>query len=305
MPTAYEDQFFTVDPGAPPAAGTPLVFSRVEFIDQDDDGNIETNTGDTWNGNAIGQVWPGDTLTVNVPGVGNVTYTGVTFYFVNGDPPVFTPTDGQVLQNGTFVSSTFVTSATQTPVGSFGPTCFTAGTMIATPRGPRPIETLGVGDDILTMDEGAQPVRRIVDARFRAIGRFAPIRFAQGAIGNDAPLIVSPEHRMLVSDWRAELLFGQQEVLVAAKFLVNGDTIQRVEGGIVRYLHLLFDSHQIVFGQGVPSESYFPGHVVEADHRATHAEMQMLFPDLAPQEATLQQAVRPVLGRYEARLLAA
>ncbi len=304
MPTAYEDQFFTVDPGAPPASGTALTFQRVEFIDEDDDGNIESNTGDTWNGNPVGQVWPGDTLTVNVPGVGNVTYTGVTFYFVNGDPPVFTPTDGQVLQNGTFVSSTFVTTATQTPVGSFGPTCFTPGTWIETATGPRLIETLQVGDLVTTLDQGSQRIRQIVDDRFRAVPDIAPIRFATAAIGNDAPLTVSPQHRMLITGWQAELYFGQDEVLVAAKHMVNGDSIRQVVGGIVRYIHLLFDDHQIIFAQGVPSESFFPGHVMESDN-AAQAEMLRLFPTLAEQQKTGWQTVRPVLGRFEAELLAA
>lgn len=304
MPTAYEDQFFSVDPGAPPAVGTALTFSRVEFIDEDDDGNIETGTGDTFNGVAITQVWQNDTLTVNVPGVGNVTYTGVTFYLASGTP-VFTPTDGQVLQNGTFVSSTFVTTATQTPVGNFGPTCFTPGTMIETPDGPRLIEDLQVGDLVLTLDQGPQPIRKIMDDSFRAVGDVAPIRFAKGAIGNDTPLTVSPQHRMLITGWQAELYFGQEEVLVAAKHLVNGDTVRQVSGGQVRYIHLLFDAHQIVFGQGVPSESYFPGHALDTAKDSVQAEMLVLFPALAEDEAPCWQTVRPVLGGFEASLLAA
>ncbi|GAA6175131.1 Hint domain-containing protein [Sulfitobacter pacificus] len=304
MPTAYEDQFFTVDPGAPPASGTPLTFQRVEFIDEDDDGNIETGTGDTFNGVTVTQVWEGDTLTVNVPGVGNVTYEGVTFYLSSGSP-VFTPTDGQVLQNGTFVSSTFVTTPTQTAVGDFGPTCFTPGTWIDTPAGPRLIEDLQVGDLVSTLDEGAQPIQMIVDDTFRAVSHIAPIRFAAGALGNDVPLLVSPQHRMLITGWRAELYFGQDEVLVAAKHLVNGDTIRQVQGGSVRYIHLLFDTHQIVFGQGIPSESYFPGHARATSDDAVAAETLGLFPQLAPAESDDWQTVRPVLKRGEAALLAA
>lgn len=304
MPTAYEDQFFTVDPGAPPASGTALAFQRVEYIDEDDDGNIETGAGDTFDGVTITQVWPGDTLTVNVPGVGNVTYTGVTFYLSSG-PPVFTPTDGQVLQDGTFVSSTFVTTATQTPVNDFGPTCFTPGTRINTPSGPRLIEELQVGDLVTTLDDGPQAIRMIVDDSFRAVGDCAPILFAKGAIGNDAPLLVSPQHRMLITGWRAELYFGQEEVLAAAKHLVDGDTVRQVSGGTVRYIHLLFEAHQIVFAQGVPSESFFPGHAQDASDDDVKMEVQRLFPQLAFFETENLQTVRPVLRRVEAVLLAA
>ncbi|MEM7522073.1 MAG: Hint domain-containing protein [Pseudomonadota bacterium] len=304
MPTAYADQFFTMDPASPPAAGTLLVFQRVEFIDADDDGNIGSGTGDTWNGNTVSQVWENDTVTINVPGVGNVTYTGVTFYFTNGDPPVFTPTDGQVLENGTFVSSTFVTTATQTPVGSLGPTCFTPGTMIDTPIGPRAIERIRSGDLVLTMDHGAQPVQHVLDRSLRAIGDMAPIRFDTGAIGNRAPLIVSPQHRVLITGWQAELFYGQQEVLVAAKHLINNTNVRRVEGGMVRYLHLLFDRHQIVWGQGVPSESYYPAHGDALNDPLLEAELFRLFPQLAPAPKSAR-FVRPSVGRREAAVIAA
>ena len=303
MPTAYTDQFFTVDPGNPPAVGTALTFQRAEFIDEDDDGDIRTNSGDTWNGNEIERVWQDDTLTINVPGVGDVTYTGVTFYFVNGDPPVFTPTDGQVLQDGTFVSSTFVTTPTETPVTDFGPTCFTPGTMIETPSGLRAIESLAVGDLVETMDAGPQPIRMILDNSFRACGDVAPIRFEAGAIGNDAPLVVSPQHRVLIRGWQAELFYGQQEVLVAAVHLVNGSTIRQCPGGVVRYIHLLFDGHQIVYGQGVPSESCYPAHLDHAAQDQSSDELLLLFPGLAETDFSKLPFVRPVVGRAEASVL--
>lgn len=303
MPTAYEDQFFTVDPGAPPPVGTALSFQRLEFVDVDDDGNIETGTGDTFNGVTITQVWQNDTLTVNVPGVGNVTYTGVTFYLSSGSA-VFTPTDGQVLQDGTFVSSTFVTTATQTPVNDFGPTCFTPGTRIDTPNGQRLIEDLQVGDLVMTLDDGPQAIRMILDDRFHAVRNCAPIHFAKGAIGNDAPLVVSPQHRMLLRGPQAELYFGQEEVLAAAKHLVNGDTIRQVFGGDVRYIHLLFETHQIVFAQGVPSESYFPGHARNASDSAVETEALWLFPQLANLEIKVCQTARTVLKQFEAELMA-
>ena len=304
MPSTYSDQFFVIDPGSAPAVGTSLNFIRSDFTDQDDDGNIASNSGDTWNGNEISSVWENDTVTVNVPGVGDITYTGVTFYFVNGDPAVFTPTDGQILQNGTFVSSTWVTTATQTPVTSTGPTCFTPGTMIDTPGGAQMIETLSEGDLVNTLDDGPQPIRLILDAEFPARGDFAPIQFDAGAIGNDEPLVVSPQHRVLIKGWQAQLFYGQEEVLVAAKHLVNGTTVRRISGGNVRYLHLLFDKHQIIWGQGVPSESYYPGHAMEAGDKDQQAELIRLFPQLAC-HAKPTASVRPVLKRREARLLAA
>ena len=89
---------------------------------------------------------------------------------------------------------------------------------------------------------------------------------AAGALGNTRPLRVSPQHRMLLQGWQAELLFDEAEVLVAAKLLVNDQTIRREEGGpeangMVTYHHMLFDAHEIVLAEGAPSESFHPGHV--------------------------------------------
>ena len=304
MPTAYEDQFYTIDPGAPPPVGTAVTFQIVEFIDADDNGFIQPNTGDTFNGVQVTSVWQNDTLTINVPGVGNVTYTGVTFYLASG-PAVFTPTDGQVLQDGTFVSSTFVTTSTQTPVGAFGPTCFTPGTYIETPDGPRLIEDLCVGDLVTTMDDGPQRIRLIVRDRFSAAGDFAPIQFSIGAIGNDLPLLVSPQHRMLITGWQAELYFGQDEVLVAAKYLVNGDSVKQVKGGMVDYIHLMFDTHQIVFGGGVPSESYSPENALSQQDADVMEELLTLFPDFKKNADAGWTLARPALRKAEAQLLAA
>jgi hypothetical protein len=304
MPTAYEDQFYTIDPGNPPPVGTSVTFQRVEFIDTDDNGLIQPNSGDTYNGIQITSVWRNDTLTINVPGVGNVTYTGVTFYLASG-PAVFTPNDGQVLQDGTFVSSTFVNTSTQTPVGAFGPTCFTPGTPIDTPDGPRAIEDLRVGDLVTTLDHGAQPIRLITRDQFCAIDKFAPIRFAVGAIGNDAPLLVSPQHRMLITGWQAELYFGQDEVLVAAKHLVNGHSVTQVLGGTVEYIHLMFDQHQIVSGGGVPSESYFPEHAMNGQDADVMDEILMLFPEFRVNADIGWQLARSEVRKVEALLLAA
>jgi hypothetical protein len=43
--------------------------------------------------------------------------------------------------------------------------------------------------------------------------------------------MVSPFHRVLIRDSLAELLFGEAEVLVAAKDLVNDHSVRAVPGG--------------------------------------------------------------------------
>ncbi|MCD1625755.1 Hint domain-containing protein [Seohaeicola saemankumensis] len=160
--------------------------------------------------------------------------------------------------------------------------CFVAGTLITTKQGDVPIETLQVGDMVVTKDHGYQPVRWIGSTKVQATGRLAPIRFRKGALANDRDLLVSPQHRMLLSGWQADLLFGVNEVLVAAKHLVNDGSITRVEGGEVEYFHMMFDEHEIVYAEGCQSESFHPGHEGwGALAEETRAEIIALFPQLA------------------------
>jgi hypothetical protein len=70
-----------------------------------------------------------------------------------------------------------------------------------------------------------------------------------GTFGFHRRLVVSPQHRILLTHWMAELMFGEDEVLVAAKDLVNDCSVRIVEGGTIDYFHLLFDRHQIVWSE--------------------------------------------------------
>ncbi len=183
--------------------------------------------------------------------------------------------------------------------------CFTHGTAIATPSGERLIESLVPGDLVQTQDHGAQPVRWIGQRRVAAQGRFAPILIRARALGNRRDLRVSPQHRMLLSGWRAELLFGAPEVLAAACHLINDASITRAPCHAVTYFHLMFDRHQIITAEGCASESFFPGAVTMQDMAAaTRAEIVALFPGIESGPAGYSPTARTVLKPYEARLFA-
>ena len=183
--------------------------------------------------------------------------------------------------------------------------CFTSGTRIATLSGDRRIEDLVEGDLVLTMDRGYQPIRWIGSTKVRATGDLAPILIRKGALGNDRDLRVSPQHRMLLQGWQAEMLFGEEEVLATAKSLVNDHSILRDEGGEVEYFHILFDTHEIIYAEGAPSESFYPGEQGwKALDQATRDEILMLFPELeASDHASYGASVRASLKHGEGQLL--
>ena len=184
-------------------------------------------------------------------------------------------------------------------------TCFTPGTEIITDMGSRPIETLVVGDRILTMDDGYQSIRWIGQRTVIGKGAFAPVTIAKGALGNNRTMQVSPQHRILVTDFRAELWFGSNEVLVAAKHLVNGTTITQNAQDSVTYIHLALDEHHVIFADDLATESLLLGATgLAALEDEQRAEILALFPQIS-NSSWAAIAARPCVKRWEAQLLAA
>lgn len=183
--------------------------------------------------------------------------------------------------------------------------CFVAGTMILTPDGDIPVESLSPGDLVITQDEGAQPVRWIGQRTVAAIDNFAPIHIKGGTFGTHNDLLISPQHRVLIHDGLAELLFGEAEVLVAAKDLVNDMSVTRRTGGTVKYVHILFDRHQVVYSEGLATESFLPGpQTTKSFERRIVEEICAIFPEVDPDTGHgYSPSARRTLRQYEAQVL--
>ena len=183
--------------------------------------------------------------------------------------------------------------------------CFTADTRIATPFGPRRAGDLTVGDLVLTRDHGPRPLRWTGSRRTAATGNCAPIRLRPGVLpGLERDLLVSPQHRMLFEGYRAQLLFGEEEVLIAARHLVDGRDVTVEEGGEVTYVHLLFDAHEIVMAEGAATESFQPGlrGILGLDD-ASRARLLDTCPGLRAMPDNWGPSARPTLRAHEAKAL--
>lgn len=190
--------------------------------------------------------------------------------------------------------------------------CFTVGTMIETPDGLRVIEDLKPGDLVLTRDNGAQPLRWIgmrrldsIDLRLHA--NLRPVRIKAAALGSNMPekdLVVSPQHRVLVRSRIAEKMFGQFEVLVAAKQLLQLDGVELDEDlDEITYVHMLFDQHEIVMANGTAAESLYLGPMaLEAVSPAAMSEIRAIFPELLEDEFEPTSARLLASGRKGRRL---
>jgi len=191
--------------------------------------------------------------------------------------------------------------------------CFTPGTLIATPRGERPVENLDVGDRIITRDNGIQEIRWV---GHNAMGRedlarashLQPILIQRGALGNDLPerdMMVSPNHRVLVASDKTALYFEDREVLVAAKHLTGLIGIDAVETTAVTYIHFMFSQHEVVLSDGAWTESFQPGdQSLRGLDNAQRNEIFELFPDLRTEEGQkAYSAARRTLKKREAKML--
>ncbi|SMP19214.1 Hint domain-containing protein [Shimia sagamensis] len=158
-----------------------------------------------------------------------------------------------------------------------GVVCFTTGTMILTPQGERPIESLKPGDMVTTMDNGPQPIVWIGSTslsghQLSAQPKLQPIHINAGVLDVDRPLLVSPQHGVLLPG---------SDILVRATHLHRFVKGTRVASGKQRvtYFHMMFERHQIVFSNGCPSESLYPGPMaLQAMNAEARAEIDVLFP---------------------------
>lgn len=136
------------------------------------------------------------------------------------------------------------------------PPCFLRGTLIATPTGDRAIDSLRIGDRVITADDGVAALKWIGVRRFR--GRFfrwpeglRPVLVKRGALGRGLPrrdLYLSPNHALLIDG-----------MLVEAHLLVNGTSIVRFNpgpGAAVEYFNPEIAGHGAVLAEGAAAETY-------------------------------------------------
>jgi hypothetical protein len=138
--------------------------------------------------------------------------------------------------------------------------CFFQGTGIATPAGDRAVESLGLGDPVLTAGGAVAPVRWIGRRSLHAYGPdgylradplcVMPIRIKAGALAAGLPrrdLLVSPDHALLVDD-----------ILIQAGALVNGVSITREHRLPERFTfyHVELADHALILAEGVAAETF-------------------------------------------------
>ncbi len=199
-----------------------------------------------------------------------------------GDPIyVITIQDYPALGETTRLAFLPTSSATQSEMDAFGngavdlqnvdtttpgTICFAAGTCLLTPDGDRPVEGLKVGDLVVTLDNGPQPIMWISNSDLSWPGsdeESLPILISAGAFGAGAPsrdLVVSPQHKILIAESDDGACDVPTKSLAPAKGLTSLPGIRKMRGKRkVTYHHVLLARHEILFAEGLACESFYPG----------------------------------------------
>ncbi|MEO3416430.1 Hint domain-containing protein [Roseovarius sp. CAU 1744] len=186
-------------------------------------------------------------------------------------------------------------------------TCFTPGTGIATQNGLIPVESLRVGDRVLTRDHGYQPLRWLGTRQISCTGlpitpNSLPVLIRADALAPGRPvrdMIVSPRHRVLTTDKKHLALTGETEVLIEAGALVGQPGIMCVVPHNLTYVHVLFDQHEVILSDNLWSESFHLNRpTIDALMHDQNVAIKQVFPQIETRpDAALQVLARATLTR--------
>ncbi|MBR0653665.1 Hint domain-containing protein [Plastoroseomonas arctica] len=188
------------------------------------------------------------------------------------------------------------------PPRQFDIICFYPGTLIATPGGERAVETLAIGDLVLTNTGVAAPVRwmgrQTVSTRFADPLRVLPIRIAADALAEGLPLrdlLLSPDHAVLLGG-----------ILIQAGALVNGASIRREDAvpEVFTYHHVELADHSLILAEGVAAETFVDNAGRLAfDNWEEHEALYGHLPSIPEMAIPRAKAQRQVPARVRAALV--
>ena len=235
------------------------------------------------------------------PGGGNPYSTVEGLAFIDPRPPIGVPLTvvgtAEGPSNSTYLFDDY-----------FTPPCFVSGTLIRTPDGEICVEELQRGDLVVTFDNGPQKLEWVGSVHLTRDDLINEPRLMPILLNwNHKVLRVSPQHRVLASGWNVEMICGESEVLVTAKHMVGRNGVRRMKAeeipaAGITYCHLMFAQHQIIYSDGIPTESFRPGPETKASMPEAWQEFRRLFPELTPDGANFPLA-RRVAKAFEARVI--
>ncbi|WP_413614697.1 Hint domain-containing protein [Halomonas cupida] len=134
--------------------------------------------------------------------------------------------------------------------------CFAAGSMIETPDGEVAVETLQIGDLVITVSGQQVPVKWVGRQTFRPAAsndeKLQPVRISEGALEAGKPnrdLVLTASHGVIIDG-----------LVINAGALVNHSSISFVPlhelPETVTYYHIETEAHEVILANGTEAETY-------------------------------------------------
>jgi len=219
----------------------------------------------------------GDADLVKITGTAKPTSLSTAFYEGSGGTyrPIVLGVDGKyyILSN-----SLIAPSDTGTLDGAATFTyCYLKDTLILTPDGKKKIQELNINDEIVNHDQKSIKIKwigkQIINPVFAKLNKELPIKISANAIDINIPerdLFLSPDHSIFL-----------EGLMINAKALVNGHTIYQVSEwkDDVEYYHIMTENHEIIYSEGVPSETLHLNDEIQLNKFINAYELKEAFPN--------------------------
>lgn len=130
-----------------------------------------------------------------------------------------------------------------------------AGSIVMTLKGEMPVESLEQGDRIITRDAGMAVIR----ATRRKTVICDIVAIMAGTLGHTRPerdVILPAGQRVLIRDWRANAMTGQEQALIPARDLVDGEFVQLRKNVSVTVYEIELERAQVIYADGLEVVSH-------------------------------------------------
>lgn len=201
-----------------------------------------------------------------------------------------------------FLSVAHVAAIASSPISATDLPGVESGAMVSTAKGPRPIDTLQPGDELLDSDGTPHPLRWI-EARPRlSLGRTAPICLRAPYFGLVRDLVVTPQTRLLRTGPVVDYLCGTDAVLAQAADLATGRAVVRDRTKPMRlFYHMMLDDPACIRVENSPIETAHLGDVMALGNRHISRSANPVASDTTPSLPLLDRAAARALVTAHAR----
>lgn len=140
------------------------------------------------------------------------------------------------------------------------------GTLVRTQAGYVPVQDLNIGDRLVTGSGFTLPIRHLVRQSLPMVGLSRGVRLRAPYFGLQDDLICAPNYKLLLSDERAEYMFGREKLFVEARFLLGHRGVEELRRlRSANWVHIVLDRHAELNVAGMWAESLCLGDILSSE----------------------------------------